>query len=187
MACANCHAAFAPPDDWDLTICPACAGRVALRRAPAAAEPEPSRHRCKKCPAEFALPRRGALAACPECGAREWVLPAVIVATTPQVDGFRAAATLGIVSAEAVLGVNVLSEILITLTDTFGGRSGQLQTALKRLKELCLASLEDEAAALGANGVVGATLSFQPIPRGATTMLMAVASGTAVLLVRDGA
>ena len=88
---------------------------------------------------------------------------------------------LGIVSAEAVLGLNVFKDIMTDVRDLVGGRSATLEKAISDARASALGRLAEEAAARGADAVVGVSVSASEIgTRG--QMLMLTAIGTAVRL-----
>ena len=147
---------------------------------------------CPKCEKRFTLKRRvtreeaviKAGLADKDEGALEWSARDVVLTTTDSVEGFRAVKTFEIVSAECVYGVNAWRELIAGFTDFFGGRSGQFQSVLRDLRQTCLKELRIEAAKLGANAVVAVRLSFNEIGSKGMSMLMLVASGTAVKIER---
>jgi uncharacterized protein YbjQ (UPF0145 family) len=67
------------------------------------------------------------------------------------------------------------------LRDIVGGRSGTYEKELQRAREIALKELEERAAALGANAVVGVDLDYEVMGR-ENGMLMVSASGTAVIV-----
>ncbi|WP_306432330.1 heavy metal-binding domain-containing protein [Tropicibacter sp. Alg240-R139] len=66
-----------------------------------------------------------------------------------------------------------------------GGRTGNIQNALKDMREKALTELRVEAASLGGGAVVGVGLDYSEIGATGSTMLMLVVSGTAVRLAAD--
>ena len=62
-----------------------------------------------------------------------------------------------------------------------GGRSSSYEQVLREAKATALKELQDEAAALGANAVIGIDLDYETVG-GNGSMLMVTASGTAVYL-----
>lgn len=99
--------------------------------------------------------------------------------TTHMLQGKEVESYIGIVSAEVILGANVIRDIFAGFRDFFGGRSNAYEEVLIEAKKQALAELESRAAALGANAVIGIDLDFQTVgDRGG--MLMVAASGTAV-------
>ncbi|NBD28966.1 MAG: heavy metal-binding domain-containing protein [Alphaproteobacteria bacterium] len=105
----------------------------------------------------------------------------MIVTTTPSVEGHRITAYKGIVTGEAILGANIFRDIFAGISDIVGGRSGAYEQELGRARETAMQEMEDRAAALGANAVVGVDLDYEVI----NNMLMVSASGTAVSIARD--
>lgn len=105
-----------------------------------------------------------------------------IVLTTETAHNLPVTDRLGIISAEVVIGMNLFKDIASAFTDTFGGRSKNMQTGLRQARESALAELRQEALALGADAVVGVDLDYSEISGGGKSMLFLVASGTAVKL-----
>lgn len=102
----------------------------------------------------------------------------MIITTTPSVEGRRITDYRGVVVGEAILGANVFRDIFAGITDIIGGRSGAYEQELGRARAVALQELEERAAAVGANAVVGVDLDYEVI----NNMLMVSASGTAVVL-----
>ena len=109
-------------------------------------------------------------------------VPASNIVTTPDFPGREIRDALGIVTAECVLGVNILRDVLGGLRDIVGGRSGTHQKALKQARDTCLEDLAECAGELGADAVVAVDLDYNEISGGGKGMLFLVASGTAVRL-----
>lgn len=103
----------------------------------------------------------------------------MIVSTTHAVEGKRVAEYLGVVTGEAIVGANVLRDIMATARDVFGGRSGAYEEELRKAREAALREMQQEAEQLGANAIVGVDIDYESI-RG--SMLMVSVSGTAVRL-----
>jgi uncharacterized protein YbjQ (UPF0145 family) len=105
----------------------------------------------------------------------------VLVTTTPSVEGRRITRYCGVVCGEAILGANIFKDMFAGLRDIVGGRSGTYEKELQRAREIALKELEERAAALGANAVVGVDLDYEVMGR-ENGMLMVSASGTAVIV-----
>ena len=60
-----------------------------------------------------------------------------------------------------------------------GGRSGSYEEVLRQAKDTALLDMQDHAALLGANVVVGVDLAYETVGDSGS-MLMVTASGTAV-------
>ena len=104
----------------------------------------------------------------------------MIQTTTPGVDGRAIAEYLGVVTGEAILGANIVKDLFAGVRDIVGGRSGAYEEELRRAREIALREMEAEAAARGADAVVGIDLDYETV--GSGSMLMVTASGTAVRL-----
>jgi uncharacterized protein YbjQ (UPF0145 family) len=109
-----------------------------------------------------------------------------VLTTAPSLDGYAVKDTLQIVTAEAVMGVGLLRDLLAGVRDVIGGRSESLQASLRSAREACLSELQAEAAQLGADAVIGVRLDYSEISGKGTAMLLLVVSGTAVKLERAG-
>ena len=103
----------------------------------------------------------------------------MIVTTTNTLDGRRITNYLGLVTGEAIMGANVFKDIFAGVRDIVGGRSATYEKELRRAKELALQEMQDEAARLGANGVIGVDLDYETLGSNGG-MLMVTASGTAI-------
>ncbi|NLP43777.1 MAG: heavy metal-binding domain-containing protein [Peptococcaceae bacterium] len=103
----------------------------------------------------------------------------MIITTTPTVEGRRITAYYGIVTGEAIMGANIVRDLFAAVTDVIGGRSNAYEEKLQDAREIALQEMEERAASLGANAVVGVDLDYEVVGQGGS-MLMVSASGTAV-------
>jgi uncharacterized protein YbjQ (UPF0145 family) len=101
----------------------------------------------------------------------------MISTTTPSIEGKPVREYLGIVAGEAILGANIVKDLFATVTDIVGGRSGAYENELIKARLIALKEMEEEAARLGANAVIGVDLDYEVVRQG---MLLVTASGTAV-------
>ena len=107
---------------------------------------------------------------------------AMLVITTPTIEGKKIVKYLGLVSGAAILGANIFKDIFAGIRDIVGGRSAAYEKELRRAKEIALDEMKEEAKALGCNAVVGVDLDYETISIGqAGRMLMVSASGTAIV------
>jgi uncharacterized protein YbjQ (UPF0145 family) len=103
----------------------------------------------------------------------------MIVSTTPSIQGREIVDYKGIVNGDAILGANIFRDIFAGIRDIDGGRSAAYEAELRKAKDIALQEMEQAAAALGANAIVGVDLDYETI---SDSMLMVSASGTAVIL-----
>lgn len=79
-------------------------------------------------------------------------------------------------TGEAIIGANIFRDILASITDLIGGRSGAYERALQEAREIAMKELEERAAAQGANAIIGVDIDYETMEG----MLMVSVSGTAV-------
>ena len=105
----------------------------------------------------------------------------MILTTTPSVEGHTITRYHGIVFGEVISGVNFVKDFTAGLSNFFGGRSNAYEAELMNARAEALSELEQRAASLGADAVVGIDVDYEVL--GANNgMLMVTASGTAVSL-----
>ena len=105
----------------------------------------------------------------------------MILTTTPSVEGRTITGYHGIVFGEVISGVNVIKDFAAGLSNFFGGRSATYEDELMRARTQALAELEQRAARLGADAVVGIDVDYEVLGSN-NGMLMVTVSGTAVSL-----
>jgi uncharacterized protein YbjQ (UPF0145 family) len=101
----------------------------------------------------------------------------MIVSTTPSLDGYRITKYHDIVTGEAIMGANIMRDIMASITDVIGGRSKAYETKLQDGRRDALQEMQQIAMKMGANAVVGVDIDYEVIGQ---SMLMVSASGTAV-------
>ncbi|WP_088324342.1 heavy metal-binding domain-containing protein [Polaribacter tangerinus] len=103
----------------------------------------------------------------------------MIITTTPTIENKPATQYLGIVTGETIIGANIFKDFFAGLRDIVGGRSGSYEKVLREAKDSSLKEMEEMAAKLGADAIVGVDLDYETVgPNGG--MLMVTASGTAI-------
>ena len=104
---------------------------------------------------------------------------AMLMTTTPSVEGKQIVRYLGVVTGETIIGANVFRDFLAGVRDFFGGRSASYEAVLREAKDTALEEMARQAEALSANAVVGIDLDYETVG-GSGSMLMVTCSGTAV-------
>lgn len=103
----------------------------------------------------------------------------MLVTTTPSIEGKQIVEYQGIVFGEVISGINFIKDFAAGLSNFFGGRSQTYEGELIQARESALREMEERAAQLGANAVVGVNIDYEVL--GADNgMMMVTASGTAV-------
>nr|WP_280520753.1 YbjQ family protein [Phaeobacter sp. J2-8] len=111
---------------------------------------------------------------------RETEIEAVIL-TTETAPNLPIKERIEIVTAECAFGMNLFKDLFAGVRDIVGGRSEAVQNTMRDARRTALYELKKEAHAVGANAVVGVDLDYVELSA-AGSMVMLVASGTAVLL-----
>ena len=106
---------------------------------------------------------------------------AVVVTTTPNIEGKKITSYRGIVTGEAIMGANIFKDLFAGIRDIVGGRSATYERELRRAREMAMEELKIAAAEIGANAVVGVDIDYETVG-GQGSMLMVTVSGTAVVL-----
>ena len=103
----------------------------------------------------------------------------MLTTTTPGIEGHPITEYLGVVTAQGVLGVNAFKDVSAGVRNIFGGRAKSYENELASGVSDVLAEIEQQAAKLGADAVVGVDIDYESV---GDNMLMVSASGTAVKL-----
>jgi uncharacterized protein YbjQ (UPF0145 family) len=104
----------------------------------------------------------------------------MLVTTTPNIEGKKITKYIGLVNGEAIIGANIMKDVLAKITDVVGGRSGSYEQGLREAKSIALREMMDQAQRLGANAVIGVDIDLQTIGSSGS-MLIVSSNGTAVV------
>jgi uncharacterized protein YbjQ (UPF0145 family) len=105
----------------------------------------------------------------------------MIITTTPVIEGHPIREYRGLVTGEVIAGVDFLKDFAAGLTNVFCGRSGSYEEELVRARDAALYEMQQRAAQVGANAIVGVDIDYEVLGSG-NNMLMVAASGTAVVI-----
>jgi uncharacterized protein YbjQ (UPF0145 family) len=105
----------------------------------------------------------------------------MILSTVPTIAEREIAATLGVVTGEAIIGANIFRDFLAGVTNIVGGRATGYENALREARDIAMREMSDEAVRHGADAVVGVDLDYETLGV-ENGMLMVSATGTAVKL-----
>lgn len=84
-------------------------------------------------------------------------------------------------TGETIIGANFMKDLFAGIRDIIGGRSGSYEKVLREAKDTALAEMEQRAASMGANAVVGIDVDYETVGQSGS-MLMVAVSGTAVVI-----
>lgn len=107
----------------------------------------------------------------------------MFISTSDSIANHEITEYLGIVSGEAFIGSNILSELQNEVRDVIGSGQTEVHAAIQKAKDLAISEVKQNAKALGATGIISIDLDFQSIQLGSNTMLMVCANGTAVICI----
>jgi uncharacterized protein YbjQ (UPF0145 family) len=102
----------------------------------------------------------------------------MIVVTTSEVAGKRVTRTLGLVRGNTIRARHIGKDVMALLRSIVGGEIAEYTKMLAESREQALDRMVDEAASLGANGVIGVRFMTSMVMQGAAELL---AYGTAVV------
>jgi uncharacterized protein YbjQ (UPF0145 family) len=102
----------------------------------------------------------------------------VILTTGPNVEGRQIQRYHGIISAQAIMGVNVGKDLMAGMRNIVGGRSKSYEGEIAQAVNDVMAELTLGAESLGADAIISIDIDYESVGTGG--MLMVAASGTAV-------
>lgn len=106
---------------------------------------------------------------------------AMIITTTPTLEGHPIKEYKGIVSGETIIGANFVKDIFGRVRDFVGGRSNAYEKVLREARENASEEMSECAAQLGANAIVGVDFDYETIGA-SSSMIMVSCNGTAVVI-----
>lgn len=105
----------------------------------------------------------------------------MIITTTSNVPGMEILEYRGFATGEVVAGINFLRDMGAGLRNFFGGRSQGYEEEIIQARKEALIELQERAANMGANAVIGIRVDFDTLGQGGS-MLLVTATGTAVVV-----
>lgn len=108
----------------------------------------------------------------------------MLLSTTNTIEGRAIKEYRGVVFGEVVSGIDFLRDFSANIANFTGGRSKEYEQELVDARANALTEMSERAEKIGANAVIGVKVDYESIPVGSrgTSMMIAVASGTAVIL-----
>ena len=109
----------------------------------------------------------------------------MIITTTNTIAGVEIEKYLGLVTSNLVIGTNVFSDFVASLSDFFGGMSGTYRNQLDLLYKRAIEDLTSKANKLRADAILGVKIDFDEISGQGKSMFMISITGTAVRFVSN--
>ncbi len=103
----------------------------------------------------------------------------MIITTTHDVQGQAVSEYLGIIVGESIIATNIMRDILASVRDIVGGRSGAYEEKMQEARDIALREMTEKAEELGADAVLAVDIDYETV---GNNMMMVSASGTAVKL-----
>lgn len=109
----------------------------------------------------------------------------MIITTTNNIENHNILKYIGIICAQEVIGVNILSDFIASVSDIVGGTSGTYRNRLNEIYESALNSLKKQAANRGANAILGIIINIGEVSGKSKQMFMITITGTAAVIAPD--
>ena len=103
----------------------------------------------------------------------------MITTTTHDVQGQAVSEYLGIIVGESIIATNIMRDIMASVRDIVGGRSGAYEEKMQEARDIALKEMSEKAEELGADAVLAVDIDYETV---GNNMMMVSASGTAVKL-----
>lgn len=110
----------------------------------------------------------------------------LLVTTTNTIEGKEITRYFSPITASAIIGTNIFSDLRAGLTDFFGGRSNTYEKRIQKLYDIAIVDIKRKAMNLGANAIVGMQMQSNEISGKNTQMFQVSVYGTPVLLSDTG-
>jgi uncharacterized protein YbjQ (UPF0145 family) len=104
----------------------------------------------------------------------------MITTTTNHIEGETISRYCGIVSAEVIMGANLVRDFMAEVSDTFGGRAGSYERKFDEAKRTALDLMISKAKRFQASAIIGVSFSYQALGD-RNSILMVAVTGTAVI------
>lgn len=105
----------------------------------------------------------------------------MLISTTSSIEGRNIKEYRGVVFGEVINGVNFMRDFTASITNIIGGRSTEYEKELIDTRAEAINEMIKRAEKIGANAIIGVKVDYETIGESGS-MLMAVASGTAVVI-----
>jgi uncharacterized protein YbjQ (UPF0145 family) len=105
-----------------------------------------------------------------------------LLVTTNNVEGYKVVKYISPVTANVVIGTNIINDLFAGFSDFFGGRSNTYQDRFSEMYDLAIEELREEGKKKGANCILGVKIDLDQISGKGMQMFMLNAIGTAVII-----
>ena len=107
----------------------------------------------------------------------------MILTTTNSIENFNVQKYLGVICAQEVIGVNIFSDLVASISDVVGGTSSTYRNHLSKIYDSAFRAIEKQAAIRNANAILGISINIGEVSGKSKQMFMITIIGTAVVIV----
>ena len=104
----------------------------------------------------------------------------MLILTSPTIQGKKIIEHQGLVTGDALLGANLYKDLFSGVRDVVGGRTSKYEEELNTARNMALESMGEKAEKLGANAIIGTSVSYHNLGGTMGNTIMVTVSGTAV-------
>lgn len=108
-----------------------------------------------------------------------------ILLTTETAPNLNITKRIDIIAAQAAFEINNFKDMFVNSMNPVKGRSNELEKQLDKLRVKSTQNLKFKAHEIGANAIVAVDLDLSTVTIGGISMMMMMASGTAVVIEAD--
>lgn len=108
-----------------------------------------------------------------------------ILLTTETAPNLKITKRIDVISAQAAFEINNFKDMFVGFMNPVKGRSNELEKQLNELRVKSTQNLKTKAHDIGANAIVAVDLDLSTVTIGGISMMMMMASGTAVVIEAD--
>ena len=106
----------------------------------------------------------------------------MLITTTPTIEGKTIKEYRGVVFGEAISGINFIKDFSASIVNFTGGRAREYEEELVSARADAISEMMERAKKVGANALVGVRIDTETIDLENGSMIMIMASGTAVVI-----
>lgn len=104
----------------------------------------------------------------------------MLLSSTNTLENERIIEYKGIVTGESLIGANVYKDLFSGVRDVVGGRTSKYEEEIEKARRIAVQSMEEKAEKLGANGIIGVSISYDNLGGTMGNTILVSAYGTAI-------
>lgn len=104
----------------------------------------------------------------------------MLLSSTNTLENGRIVKYQGIVTGESLIGANVYKDLFSGVRDVVGGRTSKYEEEIEKARDIVVQSMKEKAESLGANGIIGISISYDNLGGTMGNTILVSAYGTAI-------